>query len=243
MQIDDWLSGWVFTSPTSNEVVVTSVFERKLLQGTTTGTGLLEIADLTQFAKFGLNDLVRTKSGVIFVDSVNFDWGKTDLVKAPSSPLIRVDTDGNASLASAKTMFTNGMVITPDGKKLIVADTLLFRLHQWALSRDGILSDHQIFATTPGSMPDGICLDIDGGVWITAGCGGVFRVLKGGMVTDKVEMMSTGATACMLGGEDGRTLLITASDSSDREIIHKNPSGRLFTVRVNVPGAGMPSWY
>ena len=47
----------------------------------------------------------------------------------------------------------------------------------------------------------------------------------------------------MLGGADGRTLMITASDSHDRSIIHDNPSGRLFTVRVEIPGAGLPSFY
>jgi sugar lactone lactonase YvrE len=90
---------------------------------------------------------------------------------------------------------------------------------------------------------DGISLDADDGVWVTAGHRGVFRILEGGEITDHVDMGTTGATACMLGGADGRTLLITASDSHDRDVISKNPSGRLFTVRVEVPGAGLPSHY
>ena len=35
----------------------------------------------------------------------------------------------------------------------------------------------------------------------------------------------------------------TASDSHDRNVIRDNPSGRLFTVEVDHPGAGLPSWY
>ncbi len=42
--------------------------------------------------------------------------------------------------------------------------------------------------------------------------------------------------------DDGRTLLITASDSHDRKVIRDHPSGRLFTVHVEVPGAGLPSF-
>ena len=78
---------------------------------------------------------------------------------------------------------------------------------------------------------------------MASGHGGIFRVLEGGEITDRVDIGSTGATACMPGGEDGRTLLITASDSHDRNVIYDNPTGRLFTARVAVPGAGLPSWY
>ena len=243
LKIDDRLSGWVFTSPGSDEIVVTSVFKRKLLWRENKDAALEEIADLTNFATHGLNDLVRSESGIIFVASVNFEFDKTELHKAPNSPLIRVDSDGSVSVASDETKFANGMVITPDGKRLIVADSLLFLLHQWNLAEDGTLSKHSTFAKTPGSMPDGICMDAEGGVWVAAGYGGVFRVLEGGKVTDKIVMNSTAATACMLGGEDGRTLLITASDSYDRKVMHKNPSGQLFTVRVAVAGVSLPSWY
>lgn len=243
LKIDDWLSGWAFTSPDSDEIVVTSVFSRKLLRRKDNNAALEEIADLTGIATHGLNDLVRAENGIMFVDSVNFEFGKVELSKVPNNPLIRVDTKGNVSVASDETKFTNGMVITADGRRLIAADSLLFLVHQWDLAEDGTLSNHATFATTPGSMPDGICMDAERGVWITAGYGGVFRVLEGGKVTDKVDMRTTGATACMLGGEDGRTLLITASDSQDREVINRNPSGRLFTVRVDIAGAGMPSWY
>jgi len=40
-----------------------------------------------------------------------------------------------------------------------------------------------------------------------------------------------------------RTLLITAPISHDRAVIDGKPSGRLYTLRVEVPGAGLPSLY
>ncbi|MEY4255504.1 MAG: hypothetical protein RLZZ141_731, partial [Pseudomonadota bacterium] len=87
-----------------------------------------------------------------------------------------------------------------------------------------------------------MCIDQSGAVWV-ANHGRVARVAEGGEILDEVEMGSTLATACMLGGPDGRTLLITASDSYNRAIIAQNPTGRLFTVQVAVPGAGLPSVY
>jgi sugar lactone lactonase YvrE len=238
VQIDDWLSGWSFVSADSDDIVLTSAKQRKLLLHN--AESLKEIADLSSIATFGINDMIRAHSGVMFVGSVNFRFGEVDPSKAPKSPLIRVDTEGNVSVASNETGFANGMVISPDGKRLVVADSMRACLHQWDLHGDGTLANHSIFASIPGSVPDGICLDAAGGIWVTSGRRGVFRVLQGGEITDEVDMGDTGATACMLGGDDGQTLLITASDSHDRNVIRDNPSGRLFTVKVDVPGAGLP---
>jgi len=240
VQIRDWLSGWVFVGPDSDDIVLTSVFQRKLLMRDL--SGLSEIADLSNLAAFGINTLVRARSDVMFIGSINSRFAK--LGPCPvSNPLLCVDREGNASIASDEIGFANGMVITPDGKRLIVGDSTQACIHQWDLDTHGALSNHAIFARIKGSNPDGICLDAGGGIWVASGRDGVFRVLEGGEITDRVNMREAGATACMLGGDDGCTLLITATNGHDRKVVRDHPSGRLFTVEVDVPGAGLPSWY
>ncbi|MEH6584727.1 MAG: SMP-30/gluconolactonase/LRE family protein [Halioglobus sp.] len=241
VKIDDWVSGWAFTGPDSDDIVLTSAMKRKLLLYN--GSELREFADLSSIATFSINDMVRSHTGTCYVDTVNFEFGKVDPADAPYSPLLRVDPTGEVSIASDVTRFPNGMVITPDHNRLIAADSLLACLHQWDINPDGTLANHSIFASLPGTVPDGISLDAEGGVWVTAGHRGVFRVLEGGQITDEIDIGDTGATACMLGGEDGCTLLITTSDSHDRNIIYDNPTGRLSTAEVKVAGAGLPSWY
>jgi sugar lactone lactonase YvrE len=66
----------------------------------------------------------------------------------------------------------------------------------------------------------------------------VLRVREGGIVTDRVAVQ-TQAFACMLGGPERRTLFIcTAGDSDPAKTGAR--SGRIESVEVEVPGAGLP---
>ncbi len=58
-------------------------------------------------------------------------------------------------------------------------------------------------------------------------------------MTDEVRVGRTGAYACMLGGDDGRTLFVCAADASDPAATG-NRRGAIETCRVDVPGAGLP---
>lgn len=244
LKIDDWLSGWAFEAPNSDTIVLTSAKKRKLLRYDPIKNEMTELADLTDKVVFGINDLVRNHDGVVFVDSVQYVFGSVPPEQAPKSQLMRVAVDGTVSVASGLTHFPNGLVITPDYRTLLAADTLSNCIHQWDLDANSNLSDHRIFAHIPGTMPDGMCLDAEGGIWFASACQHkVYRVITGGEITDEVDMGDTYATACMLGGSDGKTLLITASDSHDRKVIYQHPSGRVFSVEVAVPGVGLPSWY
>ena len=242
LKIDDWLSGWYFVAPDSDDIVFTSSLKKKLMA--TNWSETTEIADLAHMVSFGINDMVGTKNGHKYIGGVDPNFNEIDDHDTMSgSPLLLVSPSGEVSVASDRTGFANGMVITPDDKKLIVGDSLHRKIYQWDLAEDGsIASELSVFAEVPGQI-DGICMDEGGGIWSTLGDLGVYRVIEGGEVTDRIDVGNTGATACMLGGPDGRTLLITCSDSHDRKVMAENPSGHLQVVTVDVPGAGLPSWY
>ena len=88
-----------------------------------------------------------------------------------------------------------------------------------------------------GWLPDGICLDAEGAVWVASPVGGtVLRLLEGGEVTHRVEVEHE-AFACMLGGPERRTLFIcTAASSEPNQTAVRR--GRIEWVEV--PGAGLP---
>src|SRR5262249_61533143 len=75
-----------------------------------------------------------------------------------STCLIRVDPDGSVHRAADELMFPNGMVITPDGGTLILAETYAHRLTAFAIGRDGALGQRRLFAPLPGSFPHRLSL-------------------------------------------------------------------------------------
>lgn len=232
------VSGWVRLDDGS--LLVVAGLERRLVSvrnGVAT-----TFADATGMVGWALNDLLRAPDGHCYVGGIDFNLFANPGQAGQPSPLMHVTPDGRVSVATREIVFANGMTILPGGE-LLVADSLTGELLAFTRTADGTLTDRRVWAVLPGEMPDGLCLDAEGAVWI-ASHHQVLRVREGGEVTDVVDMGSTRATACMLGGADGRTLLVTASDTHDRAQIRANgPSGALFTVRVPVAGAGLPSVY
>jgi sugar lactone lactonase YvrE len=193
---------------------------------------------------WGINDMVRRDDGTCYVDSIDFDFLRAARgeVERRRSRLLIARPDGSIGVASDEMFFPNGLAITPDGRHLIVADTRDHCVGACAIAADGSLGKREVLARFPGELPDGLCLDASGAIWV-ANHGRVVRVGADGSVLDEIVTGEALATACMLGGADGRSLLITASDTMDREVMQHSPSGRLFLARVDVPGAGLPSVY
>ena len=104
-------------------------------------------------------------------------------------------------VAAEDVAFPNGTVITPDGRTLILGESMGRRLTAFTIAAPGQLTERRVFADLPeGRLPDGICLDTAGGVWAASPTGNeCLRLEAGGQVTHRVTV-SQGAYACMLGG-------------------------------------------
>ncbi|WP_347056960.1 SMP-30/gluconolactonase/LRE family protein [Blastococcus sp. HT6-30] len=127
------------------------------------------------------------------------------------------------------------MVLTPDGRTLVLAETYAAGLTAFDVAADGSLSGRRVFAELPGIAPGGICLDAEGQVWVaTARSPEVLRVRDGGEVTGRVAVGSGSLSyACALGGDDGRTLFVCPAPSW-----RPGPrAGRIETARVDVGAA------
>jgi sugar lactone lactonase YvrE len=228
-------------------MLVVSMRDRRLLQITPEGLG--EVADLSALASPFCNDMVVDWHGRAYIGSIGFD------PQAPPNPpklaeIVLVMPDGAAAVVADKLAFPNGTVITPDGETLIVAESLAGRLSAFTIEEDGSLTQRRVWAQFddmgPGPLraervtPDGICLDAEGAVWVASfGTDEVLRVREGGVVTERIRVRTT-PYACMLGGLDRHTLFVLTADRARPGRARAKDQGRIETVQVDVPGAGLP---
>jgi sugar lactone lactonase YvrE len=218
------------------ELLVVSMRDQRVLR--LENDILIQHADLSEFSSYWCNDMVVDNKGGAYVG--NFGFNRRAGEKACSTTLVRVSPEGKPSLAAEGLWFPNGMVITPDGNTLIVAETFGHRLTAFDVSRDGSLSNQRIFAEHRGMYPDGICLDVEGAIWVADPRNKeVIRVKEGGEILERVLLGDRGAYACTLGGADGCTLFIcTNTDSGPENAADR--AGKIEFTQVAVPGAGSP---
>jgi sugar lactone lactonase YvrE len=153
---------------------------------------------------------------------------------------VLVTPDGEARAVADDLRFPNGAVITADGRTLVLAETFGACLTAFDIEADGSLSARRSWAKLEDAVPDGCCLDAEGAIWVASPVShGVLRVREGGEVLDRVEVESQ-AYACMLGGEDRRTLFVLTAGSSDPDYCKQHQDGRIEVVPVDVPGVGLP---
>ena len=230
--------GW---SPDGSMLIV-SMNDQKLLSFS--NGELSEVADLSQLATHFCNDMVVDKKGNAYVGNFGFDLHAGEPIKPTNLILVRPGEE--PCEVAENVFFPNGTVITPDDKTLIVGETFASCLTAFDINEDGTLANRRVWADlrsiedgyTP--VPDGICLDAEGAIWVASpSTNDVIRVQEGGALLDKVEV-DRGAFACMLGGENGNTLFISTANDSTEETCLKERSARIEVIDVDVPRAGLP---
>ena len=202
--------------------------------------GLEVAADLSHLATGNCNDMVVDSQGRAYVG----DWGFVGSLprgQMPDAHLILAMPDGNARIVAGKVLFPNGAVITRDGKTLVVAESSAYRLAAYDIEADGSLTGYSVWADLGrGVVPDGICLDAEGAIWVTNSAGSdVIRVRRGGGVADRITVSSR-AYACILGGPERKSLYLTTAAPGMFADLRSKRSGRIEVVPVNVPGDGLP---
>lgn len=217
--------------------------------------GVSEHADVSEFCGGHLNDMVVDRHGRAYAGNFGFDlMAGGDLMTAN---LIRVDPDGRASIAAEDLVFPNGSVITPDGRTLIVGETAGARYTSFTINDDGSLGDRRVWAQlapapeittlaqTLGQLqfgPDGCGLDAENHIWsadeVNARC---VRIAPGGEIVQEIKAPDgLDFFACMLGGEDGRTLLMCAAPDFAEDNRTNAREAVLLTTTVDVPHGGLP---
>jgi sugar lactone lactonase YvrE len=203
-------------------------------------------SDLDGITPHGISEITVDGRGNIYVNSINFDFADFgEVIGSGQAPgkIALVTPDGTAREVADGLAFPNGMVVTPDNRTLIVAESFAARLTAFDIDANGDLTNRRVWADVTG---DGICMDAEGAIWCSAvgaeGGNVVQRVREGGEVVDRIDV-DRPCYACMLGGEDGRTLFMVVAEWFGPERMEEliaAGTGQVLATRVAVPHAGWP---
>jgi sugar lactone lactonase YvrE len=163
--------------------------------------------------------------------------------------LYRLDPGPAATAVRCGLTVPNGLGWSPDSKTMWFADSA----NPWleAFSYDvtaGHIAPgnvHRTVALPPGSVPDGLCVDADGCVWVALWGGGVvLRYTPQGTLDARVELPVSLVTSCAFGGADGTTLFITSArrglsaEGQAREPL----AGAVFALQARVGAPPATPW-
>jgi gluconolactonase len=170
----------------------------------------------------GPNDVwVRPDGGAYFTDPFyKRDYWKRGPKEQDTQGVYYVSPDGKATTrVDGNFKQANGIVGTPDGKTLYVADIGDRKTFAFDIQRDGSLANRREFCKL-GS--DGITIDEEGNLYLTGN--GVTIFDKTGKEVAKLAVPERWTANVCFGGKDTKTLFITASTG-------------LYAVKMRVAGA------
>jgi sugar lactone lactonase YvrE len=237
-----WLPG--------GDLVVACMSDRRVLRVSAEGS-LSEHARLAPYTRGWINDMVVDGKGRAYVGDFGFDlWGGAS---PEPGGIVCVDVDGRARNVAEGLLFPNGMIVTPDGRTLIVAETFGNRMTAFTINADGSLSERRPwadFGPVPSwacisdllredFAPDGCALDAEECVWVADALHNrVCRVAPGGKILRELRAPGdAGIYSCALGGIDGKTLLICVAPDYDPHARRARREAALYLETVDVPAA------
>ncbi len=170
------------------------------------------------------NDLAIAPNGALYASDPN--WGEK------TGQLWRIDPDGTTTRLATDMGTTNGVEVSPDGKRLYVNESVQRNVWVFDIQPDGGVANKRLLRQFPDHGFDGMRCDADGNLYITRYGKGTVAVLSPeGEVLREINVLGARPSNLCFGGPDGRTVYVT-------EVEHR----RLVQFRVETPGAAWTRW-
>lgn len=152
------------------------------------------------------NDLCFHPSGAIYMTGPGGSNAET-----PVGVVYRIEQDGAIEVVADGMCFPNGLALSADASLLYLAETCAQKLLVFEVRVDGSLSEPEDFAPTPGGVGgDGICLDVEGNIYVAHfGAGEIPVFSPQGELLEKLPAGGMKPTNVAFGGDALHELWIT----------------------------------
>ena len=218
------------------KIVVLTMFRKRLMAF---ADGRLSLyADLSRIATGTIDDMIVDGLGRAYVGDLGFDLPPPP-DRGPVGRIILVMPDGETRVVADGLRFPNGIAVSADNSRLVVAEMDGECLAEYDIGADSGLNFRRRFGNM--KAPDGICLDHEQAVWVASFDEDAFiRLNRDGRELQRIEVPGRRAIACVLGGPQRRTLFCLSAATSPEELRQRKSSARIDVVDVEVAGAGYP---
>jgi sugar lactone lactonase YvrE len=220
----------------NGDIMVLTMFRKRLLRFAAEKLSLY--ADLSQLATGTIDDMIVDGQGRAYVGDLGFNLPPPE-GRGAVGRIILVTPDGDARVVADGLRFPNGIAVSSDHRRLVVAEMDGACLADYDIAPDGGLSLRGRLGRI--NDPDGICLDRDGAVWVASFTEDAFiRIGRDGEERERIVVPGRRALACALGGADRRTLFCLSAETSYEELRKGKSASRIDVVEVETPGDGYP---
>jgi sugar lactone lactonase YvrE len=217
-------------------LIVLTMFRKRLLAYRDGELSLY--ADLSAIANGTIDDVIVDGHGRAYVGDLGFDLPPPP-DRGAVGRIILVMPDGAARVVAEGLRFPNGIAVSADHNRLVVAEMDGACIADYEMHPDGSLKLRGRFGTM--KSPDGICLDREDAVWVAAFEDDAFiRLDPGGRELQRIEVPGRRALACALGGAERKTFFCLSAATSYEELRQRKSSSRIDVVDVEVAGTGYP---
>ena len=170
------------------------------------------------------NDLTIAPNGTLYASDPN--WSEK------TGQLWRIDTSGKVTRIAENMGTTNGIEVSPDGKKLYVNESVQRNVWVFDIQADGSVANKKLLKKFPDFGFDGMRCDVDGNLYITRhGKGTVVILSPAGKILQEIDVLGSKPSNICFGGPDGRTAYVTEMEY-----------GRLIQFRTKRPGLAWQCW-
>jgi sugar lactone lactonase YvrE len=144
----------------------------------------------------------------------------------------KIDTAGKVTRVASEMGTTNGIEVSPDGKRLYVNESAQRNVWVFEIQKDGALANKKLMKQFPDHGFDGMRCDVSGNLYITRyGKGTVVILTPEGEELREIDVLGKQPSNLCFGGPEGKTVYVT-------EVEHT----RLVQFRVDKPGLAWKRW-
>lgn len=218
----------------NSNFLVADALRRKLYQIESNNLEL--VGDLSNVARFHFGESVVDCRGGVYVDDVGFDFLNPLVDPVANGVIVYLGADGNSSVVADDLSYPTGLAITPNNSMLIVGEMLGHRLTSFDIENDGSLRNRRVWAQFENTVkPHGVCIDIEGSVWVAGSSPAALHVQEGGEITQQIRTERP-VFDITLGGPQRRQLFLCTAESSDPLITRRTAGASIEVAEVATPG-------